>query len=512
MNTLLVLAALSAVAAGDTRSTNANAFNGWHQYGGNPQHTAISRVSLQPLQRIVWQTPIDKAPQYSGSNLLVHYTGPMISRSGTVVIPVKTAAGGSFVAEGRRHTDGALLWTTPTDWSAPPSGWGPVIGAALFPQPGNRNKTSMVIAASGGRVIIRDDVDSPASRTRVLTFFGDAAYRANPTAYNNNVKINTPITVDNSGNIYFGYQVLGSNPLGLVSGLAKITPTGSGLSSGAVYRYKSMAGLTGGLSDGKVTTNCAPAISLDGKSLYFSTNGATPYIVAVSAASLAPIAATRLTDPNTGNNAWVADEGTASPMVASDGTVWYGILENPAGSNHYRGWMLRFSMGLTQIGRPGAFGWDDTCSLVPKAAVPSYKGPSPYLVLTKYNNYYGIGGDGRNKLAILDPASTKTDPETGVTVLKEVLTVLGITPDGDGLNGKVREWCINTAAIDVAGKCALVNCEDGKAFRWDFVTNTLSEQVTLTAGIGEAYTSTVIGPDGKGYAINNATVYVLGSN
>ena len=318
--------------------------------------------------------------------------------------------------------------------------------------------------------------------------------------------------MDNSGNIYFGYQVLGSNPLGLVSGLAKITPTGSGLSSGAVYRYKSMAGLTGGLSDGKVTTNCAPAISLDGKSLYFSTNGATPYIVAVSTASLAPIAATRLTDPNTGNNAWVADEGTASPMVASDGTVWYGILENPAGSNHYRGWMLRFSMGLTQIGRPGAFGWDDTCSLVPKAAVPSYKGPSPYLVLTKYNNYYGIGGDGRNKLAILDPASTKTDPETGVTVLKEVLTVLGITPDGDGLNGKVREWCINTAAIDVAGKCALVNCEDGKAFRWDFVTNTLSEQITLTAGIGEAYTSTVIGPDGKGYAINNATVYVLGSN
>jgi hypothetical protein len=166
-----------------------------------------------------------------------------------------------------------------------------VIGAALFPQPGNKNKTSLVMAASGGRVIIRDDVDSPTSRTRVLTFFGDAAYRANPTAYNNNVKINTPITVDNNGIIYFGYQVLGSNPLGLVSGLAKITPTGSGLSASAVYRYKSMAGLTGGLSNGKVTTNCAPAVSLDGKSLYFSTNGATPYIVAVSTASLAPIAA-----------------------------------------------------------------------------------------------------------------------------------------------------------------------------------------------------------------------------
>ena len=170
MHILLILAAITSAVTGDTRSVNANSFYGWHQYGGNPQHTAISSVSLQPLQRIVWKTPIDKAPQYSGSNLLVHYTGPMISRSGTVVIPVKTTAGGNFVAEGRRHTDGGLIWSTPTDWSAPPSGWGPVIGAALFPQPGNKNKTSMVIAAAGRRVIVRDDVDSPTSRTRTLTF------------------------------------------------------------------------------------------------------------------------------------------------------------------------------------------------------------------------------------------------------------------------------------------------------------------------------------------------------
>lgn len=514
MNILIVLACMTPLLAAPRGVTPAvqTSFSGWHQYAGNAQHTAISQVSLQPIERIVWQRPIDKAPQYSGTNLLIHYTGPMISRLGNVVFPVKTSATGDFVVEGRRGADGTLLWSTPTDWTMPPAGWKPVCGAALLPQPGNTSKTSMVVAASGGRIIVRDDVDTASSRTRYITFYGEAAYKANPTAFNNNVKINTPITVDTKGNIFFGYQVLGANPANLSSGIAKITLTGSGLNALAVCRYKSMSALTGGLTTGKVTTNCAPAVSRDGGKLYFSTNGGTPYLISVSVASLSPLAATRLVDPNTGNNAWLADEGTASPMVASDNSVWYGILENPAGSNHYRGWMLRFSANLTPIGRPGAFGWDDTCSLVPKAAVPSYTGPSPYLVLTKYNNYYGVGGDGRNKLALLDPASTKIDPETGVTVLKEVITVLGITPDFDGLNGKVREWCINTAAIDVAGKCALVNCEDGKAFRWDFVTNTLQQAITLTDGIGEAYTSTIIGPDGKGYAINNGTVYALGAN
>jgi hypothetical protein len=42
--------------------------------------------------------------------------------------------------------------------------------------------------------------------------------------------------------------------------------------------------------------------------------------------------------------------------------------------------------------------------------------------------------------------------------------------------------------------------EDGKPYRWDLVTGTLADQVVLTAGIGEAYTPTIIGPDGTIYA------------
>jgi len=57
----------------------------------------------------------------------------------------------------------------------------------------------------------------------------------------------------------------------------------------------------------------------------------------------------------------------------------------------------------------------------------------------------------------------------------------------------------------------MANSEDGKLYRWDLTTNTLPESVTLSPGVGEAYTPTVIGPDGTVYAINWATLNAVGS-
>ena len=74
----------------------------------------------------------------------------------------------------------------------------------------------------------------------------------------------------------------------------------------------------------------------------------------------------------------------------------------------------------------------------------------------------------------------------------------------------MREWCVNTSAVDSIGHSAMVNNEDGKIYRWNLDNNTLSESVTLTAGTSEAYTPTVIGPDGTVYAINAATLYAVG--
>jgi hypothetical protein len=105
------------------------------------------------------------------------------------------------------------------------------------------------------------------------------------------------------------------------------------------------------------------------------------------------------------------------------------------------------------------------------------------------------------------------DPRMGVTVMKEVQTIAGVTPDEQFLQGHpnaVREWCINTAAVDPFTKSVLANSEDGKLYRWDLTTNTFTEVVTLTPGIGEAYTPTVIGVDGTVYAVNNATLFAVG--
>ena len=50
----------------------------------------------------------------------------------------------------------------------------------------------------------------------------------------------------------------------------------------------------------------------------------------------------------------------------------------------------------------------------------------------------------------------------------------------------------------------------GGTYRWDLTTNSLSPGVTLSPGIGEAYTPTLIGPDGTVYAINQAILNAVG--
>ncbi len=142
--------------------------------------------------------------------------------------------------------------------------------------------------------------------------------------------------------------------------------------------------------------------------------------------------------------------------------------------------------------------------------VPSYTGTSTYLLAQKYNNYYGVGtGDGLNRMAVLDPKISQPDPiVASVKVMREVMTILGPTPDGS-LPAARREWCINTMAADPQRKSMLAINEDGVLYRWDLTTNTLSQNVRLNSGIGQAYTPTLIGADGAVYTISNATLYSI---
>jgi hypothetical protein len=244
------------------------------------------------------------------------------------------------------------------------------------------------------------------------------------------------------------------------------------------------------------------------------------YLCALDSTTLAMQSSVFLNDPRptTGSPlaANVTDDSSASPTVGPDGHVYYGVMEGNFPSNNDRGWLLHFSGDLLTTKLPGAFGWDDTASIVPAAAVPSYTGPSSYLLLTKYNNYAGIHtGDGVNRLALVDPNTSFTDPVTGATAMNPFITVKGVTPDPEyvaGYPNAVREWCINSAAVDPVNHCAMVNSEDGKLYRWDFTKATdapgqLYPGLDLAPPTGEAYTPTVIGPDGAVYAINNATLF-----
>jgi hypothetical protein len=113
------------------------------------------------------------------------------------------------------------------------------------------------------------------------------------------------------------------------------------------------------------------------------------------------------------------------------------------------------------------------------------------------------------------PCSIPTTAQVDVygssaTVMREILTVVGPTPDAGTIGGR-REWCVNTAVVDPVTRAAYMNNEDGRAYKWDFVTNTLSQSVVMNSGVGQAYTATVMGPDGVIYAVNNAQLHAIGA-
>ncbi len=468
----------------------------WASFAKNARHNAISQADSQPLNKIEWKTPVDLAPQYSGGELFIHYGSPLITSGDTVIVPVKTGATSGFRVEAHDATTGALKWNLLTDYILPPHDWTPAFGPALTPRP------RLYFPGAGGTVYFRNDPDSDEGASTRIAFYGVSSYLANTQTYNANVFINTPITSDPDGNIYFGFEVTGANPANLTSGIARITESGVG----------NWIPVTIAASDStmtKVVHNCAPALNWDLQTLYVAvSNGTVGYLVELNSSTLMPMARVRLKDSKSGQDAQLNDDGSASPTIGPDGDVYYGVLESPPGENHYRGWLLHFNSSLAQSKTPGAFGWDDTSSVVPSFMVPSYRGKSLYLLMTKYNNYAEGGGNGLNKIAVLDPNSTETDPVTGASVMQEVLTMTGVTPDGAAPG--VKEWCINSAAVDPATMSVLVGSEDGKLYRWNLVTNTLTQNMVLSSGLGEAYTPTLIGPDGTVYAINNAILFAVG--
>ncbi len=480
----------------------------WTSYGRNAQHDGLAVGPSQYPQAIKWSTPVDMNPQYSNGDsgdLYAHYGSPVITSRNTVIVPVKLQAQGDFGVSAFVGGSGKRIWSFATDYALPSHDWIPPMGITLIP-----GGAAVAIPGAGGSVWIRSNPDSATGTAARVSFVNLASYLSDPAAFNNAIQISTPITADSEGNLYFGYlsngAALPGYPNGIPSGLARISSTGGG-------SYVAASSLCSDNNIEKVVYNCAPALATNGLSVYVAVNSSlfsSGYLCQAASDTLSPMNHVALADPH-GGSAVLPDDGTASPTVGPDGDVYFGVLENGWPTVHHdRGWLLHFNSTLTTTKVPGSFGWDDSATVVPSKLVPSYTGTSSYLVLTKYNDYSdpGIGGTGENKVAVLDPSTSQADPIIpSVLVMKEILTVVGPT-ENTGQAG-VREWCINSAAVDEINKCAIINSEDGHVYRWSFITNTLSAGVRLAPATGEAYTPTAIGPDGAIYAINNAQLFCV---
>lgn len=346
------------------------------------------------------------------------------------------------------------------------------------------------------------DSDTPPAAVRQCFYTNLAAYGSNSGPYNNAILINTPITSDTNGTIFFGFILQGSPPLPFQtneSGFARIDASGVASYVPAVQA----AGDAGFASD---SHNCAPALSNDGSTLYvvvkYSTSPSFAYLVALDSTTLVRKSRVRLVNPWTGSTATVHDDSTASPVVGPDGDVFFGVWGGNGGG---MGLLLHFSGDLQTTKLFGAFGWDNTPAIVPAGMVPSYNGPSSYLLFSKYNNY----GTGIHRIAILDPNTPQIDPNlSGLAVMREVMVSFGCTPDG---STRVREWCINTAVVDPASSSVFAAAEDGRLYRWNLASNSLIESVALLQnGLGEPYVPSSIGPDGTVYTINSARLFAVG--
>jgi hypothetical protein len=475
-------------------------------FGGNAQHTGIYTAPAQTLNTIKWQTDIDF--NNNGSSL-VHYGSPVVSAANTVFVPVKTATNG-FRVDAFDGNNGNFKYTVATDYILPTSTWIVPYNLCIV-------GTRLYFAGAGGTMFHIDNIDSntPTAPVREVFYTTLANYNGNAANFNNTVFVNTPITADAAGNLFFGFRVQGAAPTPLnttQSGLARVS------SDGLNNTYVLAGTAAGDAAVDRDSHAAGPALSNDGTSVYFpvksSADNFHAYLVELNSSTLATKHTVFLRDPRNNAGASLSDISTSSPMVAPDGDVYFGVFGSSG--NGSRGFLLRFSGDLQTTKIPGAFGWDYTPGIVPASMVPSYTGSSSYLLFCKYNNYVSSDGDGVNRVAILDPNSTQLDPHTSafnMVEMREVLTLIGPTPDdsGPGFPLAVQEFCINAPAVNPATNSVFFDSEDGHLYRWNLVANTIDQAVALSPGIGQPYVPTVIGPDGTLYTLNGGNFFAVGT-
>ena len=163
----------------------------------------------------------------------------------------------------------------------------------------------------------------------------------------------------------------------------------------------------------------------------------------------------------------MSDNSTASPMIGPDGDVYFGVLESPSARTTTAAGCCTSPATLRRSKTPGAFGWDITPSVVPRAMVPSLTRARP-----RYSDFHQVQPlcrhrrrRRREQARRARPRTTSmVDPVSGATVMKEVLTIAGVTPD-EGPSADISQRGARVVhqhrRVDPATGSVLVNSEDG---------------------------------------------------
>jgi len=489
---VLILAAWQAIQAAEL---NPKTSPDWPQWAHTPQHTsAVSAAGQMPRQKLadIAFDPFVRQEQAESDDLLVHYQVPLVDGN-SVFIEYKTGTYKSCKPPGSGHPypcgpndwdtqiwndraytwqNGALVesWNFQSDWKPEPNsgahgkgnglrGWEPVFHAAIA------NGSVFVPGVSGSIYQLQE---SNGAQVAHFTPFGTDA----------NTFVSGPLTVDNSGNVYYTALALDPTKPWTVdvrgAYLVKVTPQGVVTQVGfsSLVQGTPNCGNPTAYGSQRPGINVAPAVSADGNTIYTLSRAhfdpAHACLLAVNANLTAQWHSSLITSKFAGS---VTDSSSSTPAVAPDGSILYGSADNADGG---RGYLMKFDSSGNYL-TAYDFGWDETPAI--------YAHDGTYSVIIK-DNYYGNG----------PYYITQLNANLGVEWQFESPTD--------------NEWCVNAPAVDKNGT-VYVDSEDGNVYVIQ-QGGTLKGKHFLKKALGAAYTPIAIGRDGKLYTENDGDMFALG--
>ena len=122
----------------------------WPMFSRDAQHTTVERHRHAAAESHHLADARRPGAAISGGGyLLTHYGSPVISSMNTVLVPVKTAAQGSFRFEARSGANGGLIWSATSDYVVPPHNWFP-----SFNRDAHRRTAASTRPGAGGKLLL----------------------------------------------------------------------------------------------------------------------------------------------------------------------------------------------------------------------------------------------------------------------------------------------------------------------------------------------------------------------